>query len=105
MWCGYHFIHSDVALLEAGGSWAWTIENGQYCIQSDGIDTNWYANGSPHKGCFQYYHWRYWYEGQDYGQIIGFVGDDVEGEVAIRGIFCVSHTLISDAGPHIGSQY
>lgn len=52
MWCGYHFIHSDVALLEAGGSWGWTIENGQYCIQSDGIDTNWYTNGSLRKGCF-----------------------------------------------------
>ena len=53
MWCGYHFIHSDVALLEAGGSWAWIIENGQYCNQSDSIDTNWYTNGSLHKGCFR----------------------------------------------------
>ena len=42
--------------MEAGGSWDWTIENGQYRIQSDGIDTKWYMNGSPHKGCFQYYH-------------------------------------------------
>ena len=90
MWYSYHFIHSDVALLEAGGSWGWTIENGQYCIQSVGIGTHWHTNGSLHKRCFQYYHWRYWYVGQDHYQLIAsaWVPGSTDVSVISSEMFC-----------------
>ena len=107
MWCGYHFIHSDIALLEVGGSWGWTIENGQYCIQSDGIDTTWYANGSPHKGCFQYYHERYWYEGQGHYPMLCCAWIDSNGDefMDICGMFCENDVPVYYSGYGCGSHY
>ena len=107
MWCGYHFIHSNDALLEAGGSWAWTIENGQYYIQSDGIDTNWYTNGSLHKGCFQYYHWRYWYAGQAHYPLIASAWEAASPDVSIKscGMFCADDAIVAYSGYGCGSHY
>ena len=50
------------------------------------------------------YHYAYDFANRNCSQMIGFVGDDVGGEGAMRGIFCVTPVLVGDAGPHIGSR-
>lgn len=91
--------------MEAGGSWGWTIENGQYCIQSDGIDTTWYANGSPHKGCFQYYHCRYWYEGQDHFPLLAGDWSEYSLNQHGSGIFGADDAIVAYSGYSCGSQH
>ena len=92
-------------MLEAEGSWGWTIENGQYCIQSDGIETNWYMNGSPRKGCFQYYHWRYWYAGQDHYPLLASNWEHQSGYIGSEGMFCADDAIVAYSGYGCGSHY